>query len=184
MPADNTLLMEDARVIFRNFAGKEGKYNREGDRNFCVLLDADLAEVLERDGWNVKALRAREEGDPDQPYLQVSVSYKGRPPAIVMITSRGRTNIPEDQVEVLDWVDIRQVDLLINPYHWNVNGKGGVKAYLRSLYITINEDALELKYRDIPEIGYDAPRAIESAPMWEAEELDQLPARAGRVDEG
>ena len=53
-------------------------------------------------------------------------------------------------------VDIRQVDLIINPYHWYVNGKGGVKAYLRSIYITIHEDALELKYRDIPEIGYDA----------------------------
>ncbi len=37
MPAnDNTVLMEGVRIIFRNFSGKEGQYNREGDRNFAV----------------------------------------------------------------------------------------------------------------------------------------------------
>lgn len=38
MPQDNTILLEDVRIIFRNFAGREGMYNREGDRNFAVLL--------------------------------------------------------------------------------------------------------------------------------------------------
>lgn len=162
---DGTLVMENARIIFRNFAGKEGQYNREGDRNFCVLLEAHVAEQMERDGWNVKALRAREPGDPDQPYLQVSVSFKIRPPKIVMITSKGRTTLTEDECEVLDWVDIAIVDLIVRPYEWSVGGKSGVKAYLKSIFITIAEDELELKYADVPE-------------------LDQLPARAGRVDEG
>jgi len=30
---ENTVLMEGVRIIFRNFAGKEGQYNREGDRD-------------------------------------------------------------------------------------------------------------------------------------------------------
>jgi hypothetical protein len=34
---DNTVMMEGVRIIFRNFSGKEGQYNREGDRNFAVL---------------------------------------------------------------------------------------------------------------------------------------------------
>ena len=42
MPKDNTVLMEGVRIIFRNFSGKEGQYNREGDRNFAVLLDEKL----------------------------------------------------------------------------------------------------------------------------------------------
>lgn len=159
---DNKIIIEGARIIFRNFAGKEGQYNREGDRNFAVLLEQDLAEQLERDGWNVKYLRARDEGDEEQPYLQVSVNFKGRPPRVVMITSRGRNNLSEDEVEVLDWVEMQNVDLIINPYEWAVNGKSGIKAYLESIYVTIEEDYLERKYAD----------------------LDQLPARSGKVDEG
>ena len=158
---DNSVVLENVRIVFRNFTGKEGKYNREGDRNFGVLLDDDVATAMAKDGWNVKWLKAREEDDDEQAYLSVSVSYKGRPPRVFMITSRGRTPLSEDEVEVLDWVDIRTVDLIVRPYEWAVNGKTGIKAYLKSIFVTINEDALELKYAD----------------------LEQLPARSGRVDE-
>lgn len=148
-PNDGTVLMEDARIIFRNFAGREGMYNREGDRNFAVLLDNETADALAKDGWNVKMLAARDDDEEDQPYLQVSVNFKGRPPRVVMITSRGRTTLHEDEVELLDWADIRTVDLIINPYEWAVNGKTGIKAYLKSLFATIEEDELEKKYSDI-----------------------------------
>lgn len=162
-PHDGTLVIEDARIIFRNFAGKEGMYNREGDMNFCVLLEPDLAEQMARDGWNIKTLKPREEGDDLQPYLQVAVSFKVRPPRIVMITSKGRTDLTENEIEILDWVDIKTVDLIVRPYEWAVGGKGGIKAYLKSLFVIIEEDFLELKYAD-----------VEHA----------LPARAGRVDDG
>jgi hypothetical protein len=61
MPAENTVLMEGVRIIFRNFAGKEGQYNREGDRNFGVILPDDVAQQMLADGWNVKYLKPREE---------------------------------------------------------------------------------------------------------------------------
>ena len=66
-----------------------------------------------------------------------------------MITSRGRTNLDEGQVETLDWVDILNVDLIVRPYEWTVNGKSGVKAYLQSIYVTIEEDPLEIKYGEL-----------------------------------
>lgn len=165
MAQDNTVLMEDVRIIFRNFAGKEGQYNREGDRNFAVLLDSDVAQQLERDGWNVKYLKVREDDEDQTPqaYLQVSVKFDGpRPPRVVMVTSRGRTTLGEDEVELLDWADITTTDLIVRPYEWSVNGASGIKAYAQSVFVTIQEDALELKYSD----------------------LDQIPARAGRTDEG
>jgi hypothetical protein len=150
-PNDNTVVMEGVRIIFRNFAGKEGQYNREGDRNFAVLLDEQVAEAMNQDGWNVKMLRPRtdEEGEEEQAYLPISLNFKGRPPRIVLITSRGRTNLDESQVEMLDWVDIINVDLIVRPYEWTVNDKSGIKAYLQSIYVTIEEDPLELKYSQL-----------------------------------
>jgi hypothetical protein len=148
---DRQLIMEDARILFRNFAGKEGKYNREGDRNFAVILDDGTARALAADGWNVKWLKPREEGDEPQAYMAVTVNFRGRPPRIVMITSRGRNPIDESNVELLDWVDIKTVDLILNPYEWEIGEKSGIKAYLQSMYITIFEDPLELKYAEMEE---------------------------------
>jgi hypothetical protein len=163
---DDLVTIRNARIVFRNFSGKEGKYNREGDRSFCVLLDPEVASEMERIGWNVKALRAREEGDPDQPYIMVSVSFKGRPPRIVLITHKNRTDIEEEDVEILDWVDIKQCDLVFRPYNWTVRDASGVKAYLKTMFITINEDELEIEYAD------------------SLANLDQqLPARAGRTED-
>lgn len=148
---DNTVIMEGVRIVFRNFAGKEGQYNREGDRNFAVLLDDTVANSMAEDGWNVKWLRPREEDEDESPqaYLQVSVSYKGRPPRIVLITSRGRSNLDENSIEMLDWADIKNVDLIVRPYEWTVNQKSGIKAYLQSIYVTIEEDPLEMKYAEL-----------------------------------
>lgn len=141
--------MENVQIIFRNFSGKEGMYNREGDRNFCVILSNDVAAQMLRDGWNVKELEPRDEGDEPTPYLPVTVNFRNIPPKVVMITSNGRTILGEDQVELLDWADILNVDLIVTPYEWHVNGRAGVKAYLKTMYITIEEDELELKYSNV-----------------------------------
>ncbi len=141
-----TFMVEDGRIIFRNFTGKEGQYNREGDRNFAVILEAEVAEQMLEDGWNVRYLTAREEGEADTPYIQVAVNFKNRPPRVVMITSTSRTQLDESSVDVLDWAEIQSADLIARGYEWTVNGKSGIKAYLQSLFVTIEEDALEKKY--------------------------------------
>jgi hypothetical protein len=153
LPADNTVLLEGVRIIFRNFSGKEGQYNREGDRNFGVIIpDAATAEAMLADGWNVKYLKPREDDEEGEetPWLQVSVNFdKGRPPKIMMVTSRGRTALDAQSVEMLDWADITNVDLIVRPYTWEVSGRSGIKAYLQSMYVTIEEDELERKYAEM-----------------------------------
>jgi hypothetical protein len=139
-------MVEDAEIIFRNFTGKEGQYNREGDRNFAVILSPDVAADMLADGWNVRYLEAREEGDKDTPYISISVNFKNRPPRVVLLTSTTRTQLDEESVEVLDWADVQTADLIARGYDWDVNGKTGTKAYLQSLFVTIEEDALERKY--------------------------------------
>lgn len=149
-----TFMVEDATILFRNFAGNEKQYNEKGDRNFCVVLSEEQALDLQADGWNVKRLKDREDQDTGDVivgdyYIKVTVGYKGRPPEIVLITSRAQTNVSEDMVETLDYVQIAEVDLICNAYHWESAGMGeghGITAYLKSLYITVDEDYLKLKY--------------------------------------
>lgn len=151
---DDTVLMEGVRIIFRNFSGKEGPYNQSGARTFGVILPEDTATAMLNDGWNVKYLKPREEDEDEVevPWLPVSVNYgKGRPPTIALITSRGRTNLDEDSVDMLDWADITNVDLIVRPYTWEVSERTGIKAYLKSMYVTIEEDELERKYATMDE---------------------------------
>ena len=155
MAQDNTILFEDARLMFRNFSGKEGKFNAAGKRNFCLFLDPETAAQMAQDGWNVKQLTPRDEQDDPQPYMQVSVNFGGRPPKIMMVTSKGKTPIGEDMAGILDWAEFKNVDLIINPYKWEVQGKSGIKAYLKSMYATLEEDDLDKKYSDVPDSGQD-----------------------------
>lgn len=156
--------IENAQLIFRNFTGREGQYNEEGVRSFGCILPDDVADVMKEDGWNVKYLKPREEGDVPKPWVPIAVSYRNRPPRIVLIAKRMnhetgeleqvRTSIGEDLVQMLDFADMANVDLIINPFQWGPNSRGdsGVKAYLKSIYVTIRMDALEEKYASIPEI--------------------------------
>lgn len=154
---NSNIVIEGARIGFRNFTGEEGKFNRKGDRNFCVFFDDnELAVQLEEDGWNMKWLDAREEGDQPQPYLQVSVAYNQIPPNVILITGQGKTRLDEETVNMLDWAEIENTDIIINPYNWEVNGKTGVKAYLRSMYVTIREDEFASKYYDVPDSALGA----------------------------
>jgi len=148
---NNNIIIEDANIGFRNFSGKEGDFNPAGRRNFCVFLDIETAKLLEQDGWNIRWLQPKDPQEDKTPYLQVAVRFDNIPPKIVLISSRGKTIIDEDSVNILDWAEIQNVDLFIRPYNWTAKGKSGVKAYLKSMYITIVEDRLESKYLDVPD---------------------------------
>ena len=145
--------IKDATIRFRNFAGRAEKYNAKGDRNFTIFLRPEDSENLVKMGLNVKTLPIREgyENEPPQDILKVKVKFGDYPPRLVMITSRGRTTLGEEEAQLLDMAEIGKVDLILSPSYWEVDGSTGIACYLKAIYITIVEDELEIAYGDIPD---------------------------------
>lgn len=136
--------IEDAKITFRNFKGKKTNYSPEGRRTFHVILPEDVARDLESLGWNIRWPK------PESgllPSTEIIVAFEGAfPPKIYQKTSKNTVKLTEDLVGELDNLDIEKVDMIVTPYNWNVNGKRGVKGYLKTLFVFVKEDPLELKY--------------------------------------
>ena len=150
--ARGVVQIDDARIIYRNFAGAPSKFNREGDRNFAVVIeDQDIAEALTEKGWNVKIKPPREEGDEPFMFLPVKVKFNDRGPRVYLQNSlggRNRVTLDEDTVGILDNVDITNVDLDIRPYDWDVQAKTGRTAYLQSICVTQEVDRFLDRYAE------------------------------------
>ena len=146
------LQIDDARIIYRNFSGRADKYNREGDRNFAIVIpDQELADRLIEEGWNVKIKDPRDEGDTPFMYLPVKIKFNDRGPAVYLTTGDRQNKLDEETVSVLDNVDILTVNLDIRPYDWEVNGKTGRAAYLQSIEVVQEVDRFARRFDDCAE---------------------------------
>lgn len=144
---NNILQIDDARIIFRNFSGAPSKFNREGDRNFAVIIpEQEIADALIADGWNVKIKPPREDGDTPFMYLPVKIKFNDRGPRVYLKSGSNIIRLDEESISCLDNVDIISVDLDIRPYDWNVNGMEGRTAYLQSIQVTQEVDRFYDQY--------------------------------------
>ena len=142
-----TLKIENARLMFKNFSGKASQFNREGNRNFAVRIsDPETADTMKKDGWNVKALKPREEGDEPTYYITVNVNFNAFPPNIYRIAGKMKTLLNEETVGIIDRDEIVCADLIISPYRWEIGTNSGIKGYLKAAYITVEEDEFASKY--------------------------------------
>ena len=156
------ITIKNAKLFKTNFSGKEiPPFNPEGRRNFCVFIDdIKTAEDMEADGWNIRWLEPRNDGDERKAFLSVAVSFANRPPKIILETSNGQTKLEEEDVNMLDWAEKERIDLSINPRYWDDNGRTRIKAYLRTMKVKIYEDEIE---KEIDELYSNAPvGAVES----------------------
>ena len=133
---NENVIIENAQIRFRNFSGTKTEFNKAGNRQFSIFLPQETADVLEEAGWYIKHKPARNEGDDLRNQLDVSVMFGKYPPIIKLISHDGvESYLNEENVGILDTVDIDNATVEIRPYNWDVNGKTGVKAYVRELQV-------------------------------------------------
>lgn len=165
----NVLEINDARICFRNFKGEADRYNKEGDRNFALIIAGgtlddgkriqdlsaeEMADTLMKDtnrfgaGWNVKIKAPREEGDEPFIYLPVKVKFNDRGPVCYLRSGRNRVKLTEDTIGMLDDIDILNVDLDIRPYDDEINGNPFRAAYLQSIFVTQNIDRFTARFAE------------------------------------
>ena len=138
---DGNLQINDARIVYRNFSGKPSDFNREGDRNFSLVIpDQETAELLRNEGWNVKIKPPREDGDEPFIVLPVKVKFNTRGPRVYLKSGKVNRRLNEETIGMLDNIDILKIDLDIRPYDWVMfegtkNEKSGRSAYLQSLWV-------------------------------------------------
>lgn len=153
------LEINDARILWPNFAGRGDRFNKQGDRNFNLLIpDQEIADSLMNDtnefgkGWNVKIKPAREEGEAPFMFMKVNVKFNNRGPNIYLVSGNKQTPLNEDTVGMLDEIDIISCDMDIRPYDGErMNGQPFRTAYLSALrvyqrvdrFANMNDDRFE-----------------------------------------
>lgn len=141
------LQIDDARIIFKNFEGRGDKFNREGDRNFSLLIeDPDTADALADRGWNVKIKPGRDEDEEPFMRLPVKVKFTEYGPNVYLRTGDRVNKLDEESIGCLDNIDIASVSMDIRPYDWEVNGRTGRTAYLQSMEVVQRIDRFAARY--------------------------------------
>lgn len=141
------LQIDDARIVYRNFSGAPSKFNREGDRNFAVVIpNQEIADALLDAGWNVKIKPPRDEDDMPFMFMPVKIKFNDRGPIVYLKTGDRMNKLDEESVDCLDHVDISSVDMDLRPFDWEVNGKTGRSAYLQSICVIQEIDRFAERY--------------------------------------
>lgn len=152
---DEEILMEDVEIKWRNFAGNVTEFNKLGYNLFTIVVPDNIdVDQMIKDGWNIK-WKPVDRQDPDAgewPSLEIRVNMDSKyPPKVVMRSeqTKKRTFLTKDLLVELDSADIVKCDIMVGPNHYNINGKKGIRAYLRSMWATVHEDPLDMKYREL-----------------------------------
>lgn len=162
------VVIEGAEIRYPNFEGRVGQYNEKGERNFRLMLPDDIAADMLEDGWNVKRTKPWKEANDEEianfeprAYVEVTVRFEPVKPEIYLVSNGMKTLLGAETAFLLDQANIENIDLVVNPYHWTVGAKSGVRAYLKKGYFTIQEDEMDRKYAHVPLAGTTTTRTYD-----------------------
>lgn len=147
--------IDDARIIWKNFEGRGDKFNREGDRNFTLVIPTEeIKDALINDvnsdgaGWNVKVMTPRDPDETPLMHLKVKVKFNGRGPKVRLVTNGRSVLLDEGSIGCLDYADIRRVDLDIRPYDDIISGKPFRAAYLHAMRVVQEVDRFDERFAE------------------------------------
>lgn len=172
--------LENTRFIFNtNFSGdpandRFGSPERKGN---IVINDIDLAKDMIDAGFNVKQTRPREDVDPEDfvptYYIPVKLGYRNRfgelkperhQPKVYLWNDDmpEKVLLHEENVGMIDNIDVKSVDVSLNPNDWERNGDSGKTLWVRTMYVTQNldDDPFASKYRRSSSINVDEEEAF------------------------
>lgn len=149
--ARDVLELEGVQLGYKNFEGREKKFNPAGKRNVMLFLSEEQAQAAEAFGFNVKRFDNSDINPEDQfpksPQLKVNIKYGAISPNITIVNSEnGPVALDEETVLTLDTADIEFADIVLSPYDWNVNGETGRTPYLKALYVGLDRNRFDDKY--------------------------------------
>ena len=138
---DGNIRVENAVVIYTNFAGNPTDLNPQGGkRTFGLCLNQEWADRL-RDNWNVKVIEL--DNGERLYHTEIVVNDQSQyPPKLYLLSEfMGRKTMTLLQPEMYRKLDsdmIVSLDLEIHPY---VHGRGGnpnaTKGYLKNLWASL-----------------------------------------------
>lgn len=152
---NGNLKVENAVVIWTNFAGKPTAFNPAGGkRTFSLVLNEEVGEILKEEGWNVKFREPKLEGDDTLITTEIVVNMDAvRPPLVKLYTKfkgRGKeTDLVGDMVGQLDNIQIENIDVVVRPYNHGRPGLYSVKGYAQEIRVIQAQDGyFDDKYAD------------------------------------
>jgi hypothetical protein len=156
---NDIIQINDGRIMWPNFAGRESQFNDKGKRNFNWKIEggSDLIDRLVADGWNVKIKPPREEGDEPFVHMAVKVNFEGwNPPNIYLVSGDNVRKLDADTVSILDDIRIEKADFDIRAYDYDTPRGSGRAAYLHGARIV-----QRLEYDRFAPIDDDIPFEME-----------------------
>jgi len=139
--ADGNIRIDNASIIFKNFAGKPTNLNPAGGkRTFNLCLSPEFADRLKSSGWNIKV---RELDDGERLfYTEIVVNDQSSyPPKIYKLSEfmgkKSMVLMTPDQYFKLDQDNLVNIDMDIHPYTHNRGFEGATKGYLKNMWASV-----------------------------------------------
>lgn len=150
------LMIDDAKICYKNFAGDPTPFNKAGGvREFHLIIPNDeikdaLLNNKSRDGvgWNVRIKAPEVVGDAPFMHMKVNVRFNDYGPKVYLVTGDRQHRLDEEDVGMLDRMDIASVDMDIRPNDTIVNGVAYRTAYLQSIRVHQRSDRFEADMRE------------------------------------